>query len=443
MLQNMKRLSCLVTVLICLLAFGSAAALEDGDGQVFALVLDGEVTPAMASYVQAAVSDAHTAQATGLLIEISTLGGRLDAALQVRDTLLQTPLPVVIWVRDRASSAGALIALASDTLIMAPGSHIGSAKPIPDDPKTIAFVRGEFKATAEKTGRDPRVAEAMVDETVDLPGWTTAGQILDLTAQEAVETGLAAAVLGSQQAVLTHMGWQAAALQPVSLGLLGKLAQFLTRFEVSALLLSLGIMALIAEWFTPGFGVAGVSGLVLLALYVASGLLAGNAHLWAATFFLVGLVFLIVELFVPGFGFWGITGGLLVAIGVVFSAPTVSQGLFALSLALLAGSLTLVALLRFFGRSRWTRRLVLTQAQSREAGYQLARPGSLDGLVGRSGHCLTPMRPAGTIEVDGRRFDAISQGDYLPAGQKIRVLTASGLRVVVTAHKEEHKTHDM
>ena len=177
-----------LTILLLAISISGWVVAEAETAQaVYIVPVEGEITPAMAAFLESRLTEASRNNAIGVIIEISTLGGRVDSAIQMRDAIIASEVPVVVYIANRAISAGALISIASDTIVMAPGSHIGAAEPVPNEPKALAYVSGEFRTTAELTGRDPQVAMAMVDKTIEIAGLIGAGEILDLTANEALE----------------------------------------------------------------------------------------------------------------------------------------------------------------------------------------------------------------------------------------------------------------
>ncbi|MDD3931413.1 MAG: NfeD family protein [Eubacteriales bacterium] len=429
----MVRLLFLIGAFIFLLP--SAAVFGQSEaGDVYVIAVDGEITPAMASFLIRQIDDANEADASGILLEISTLGGRVDSALAMRDRMFSSQVPVAVLINDRAISAGALISIASETILMTPGSHMGAAKPQPDDPKTVAFVSGEFRTTAEKNGRDPQIAVAMVDESVAIDGLVAEGEILDLTASQALDTGYADALIADRTEALAFLGWDSASVVERTMDFRFRIAQFLTSYEVASLLLSLGMIALIAEFYTQGFGFAGIFGILCFVLYFSSGFIAGYTDFWAAVIFLIGLILMIIEVIVPGFGVFGITGLIAMAVGIVLSAPTPQQGIFSLMIALLVATLSIPLFLKIFGKSRLVQRLVLSHSETVNAGYVHTAPRLKDlYVVGQTGVALTPMRPAGSIQIDHQRIDAITQGEFIASGTPVKVVATSGSKVIVEA----------
>lgn len=182
----------LVVVFVSLLVAGALAQSPGtAPGVVWVIPVEGTIEPGLSEFVLRALRDARQAGAALILLEINSFGGRVDAATEIRDAIFASPVPTAAFVADRAISAGALIALATERIVMKPGATFGAAQPQPLDEKTLSYVRAEFEATAEGRGRDPLIAAAMVDASVVVEGLSGPGQILTLTAASALARGYA------------------------------------------------------------------------------------------------------------------------------------------------------------------------------------------------------------------------------------------------------------
>ncbi len=422
-------------VFLVLLALPLTTRAEEQDlPTVYAITIDGEITPAMAAFMEGQLERAAAEAAAGVILEIRTLGGRVDAAIDMRDAILASTVPVVVYIENRAISAGALIAIASDTIIMAPGSHIGAAEPVPNEPKALAYVSGEFKTTAEKSGRDPQIALAMVDASVEIEGLVATGAILDMTASEAQQYGYADHLVRGRQEVLAYMGWSNARVIEAAPDFRQRVAQFLTSYEVASILLSLGMLGILIELYTPGFGAPGIVGILCIVLYFAGGLLAGSTDWWAAVIFFTGLVLVGIEIAVPGFGIFGVSGLIALLVGVVLAAPTPRQGIGVLAIALAVTLIAIPVLIKVFGHSRLVKRLVLSSAETVEAGYTHG-PRERTDLHGKVGMTQTVLRPAGSVIIDGIRVDAIADGVFIEKDTPVRVVRVDGTKVIVMEEK--------
>jgi membrane-bound serine protease (ClpP class) len=319
-------------LIIGLVASGTAAAQDekpDDVGPVYVIAVTGVIDLGIAPYLERALNLAAQAGAVGAIIEIDTPGGRLDAVIQMRDSLLNAKVPTIAFVNTTAFSAGALVAIASEQIYMAPGAVMGAATPVMGgtgevaDEKTVSAVRGLFKSTAERFGRDPLVAAAMVDVSIEIPGVVAEGELLTLTVNEAIEVGYTEGVAANRAALLEQLGWLDAEVVEVSQSLAESLVRLITGSVLSGLLLILGFILIIGDFVTEGFGLGAALGVLVLAVYFWGHLLAGLAGWEDVALVILGIVLVAVELFVlPGFGIAGIAGFLAIAAGAFLSMTT-------------------------------------------------------------------------------------------------------------------------
>jgi membrane-bound serine protease (ClpP class) len=296
---------------------------------VYVISVTGVIDLGLAPYMQRALDLAADAGALGVIIEIDTPGGRLDAVIQMRDSLLNAKVPTVAFIDTTAFSAGALVAIASERIFMAPGAVIGAATPVIGgtgevaDEKTISAVRGLFKSTAERFGRDPLVAAAMVDVTIEIPGVVADGELLTLTVNEALEVGYSDGVVADRTELLSQLGWAQAEIVEVSESLAESLVRLITGSVIAGLLLLLGFILIIGDFVTEGFGLGAALGVAVLGLYFWGHLLAGLAGWEDVALVILGIALVAVKLFVlPGFGVAGIAGFLAIAAGAFLSMTT-------------------------------------------------------------------------------------------------------------------------
>jgi membrane-bound serine protease (ClpP class) len=444
-----------VVVLVGLVAFGlvaevagQAAPAPTAHPVVYVLPIHGVVDLGLAPFVQRVLDEAAKARAAAVILEVNTFGGRVDAAVVIRDALLRARVPTVAYVDKRAISAGALIALAAERIAMADGGTIGAATPVeigasggsaqPVAEKTVSYVRKEFRATAEIRKRPARLAEAMVDADVEIPGLNAKGKLLTLTTEEALRHGIADFRAASVAAVLTTLGYDGAEIRRVTPAGAETLVRFLTQPLVSSLLTTIGILGIILELRTPGFGVPGVLGMVSLGLFFWGHWLVRLAGWEEILLVAGGLVLLTVEIFVtPGFGLAGtlglvaLVGGLglsLVGSGATWEVILGAAGQVVLSL-LLAIAVSL-AMLRFLPRLPFGRRLVLDTELGAGEGSTSATAADLMWL-GKRGTAASTLRPSGIATFEGDRVDVVSDGEFIEAGDPVTVIKVDGNRIVV------------
>ncbi len=428
-----------------LLLFGALLLPIAATGQTRAIVyripVTGTVEMGLAPFVERSLREAADAGAAAAVLDIDTPGGRIDAAEQIAKVASEARIPTYAFVNRRAFSAGAMIALATERIFMRPGAVIGAATPITGDghkasEKMVSAMRSEFRALAEARGRDPRIAEAMVDEEVSIPGIVPRGKLLSLSAEEAVRIGYATRATG-WDAVVAQIAPARARTVSTRPNWAERTVRFLTDPLVAPFLLSLGFLGLLVEVKTPAFGLAGLAGLGSLALFFGSHLIIGLAG-WEVVILLVaGLVLLGLEAFViPGFGVAGMLGITAVVasifLSLIGSLPTSAD--YATAIGVMGAAVVIFLfvawqLLQRLPDDRRARHLLLQTSTSREQGF--VSSVSRDDLVGSDGVALTDLRPAGTATFGDERVDVVSDGGWVSAGTRVRVLRAEGYRHVV------------
>jgi membrane-bound serine protease (ClpP class) len=422
------------------------AAAQQATPAVYVISIQGMIDLGLAPFLSRTIREAEDTGAAAVLLNINTFGGRVDAAVAMRDTLLNAKVRTIAFVNQRAISAGALIALAADTLIMTKGGTIGAATPVivgsgetqPADEKSVSYVRKEFRATAEARKRPPEFAEAMVDADVEIGGVIAQGKLLTLTASEALEHQVAELIAATVQTALEAAGIPSAELRHARQTWAETLVRFLTHPVLSSLLLTVGLLGLLVEIRTPGFAVPGAVGLISLGLFFWGHWIVQLAGWEELLLISIGVLLLVLEVFViPGVTVAGIGGvvalvaGLgmtLVGAGATVSVVMSALGRVAVSILLaMVGALTLV---RMLPRVPFGRRLVLETGMAAEQGYVSAAESDRR-WVGRTGTALSPLRPAGIADIEGSRLDVVSDGDFIAAGSAIDVTRVDGNRIVV------------
>jgi membrane-bound serine protease (ClpP class) len=434
----------LAAAVACLAAQAAPAAAQSaGAGLVYRVPVTGVIELGLAPFIERSIAEATEAGAHAVILDIDTPGGRVDAAERIADAVRDTEMPVYALVNRRAFSAGALISLATRQIFMLPGSVVGAATPVDGTgtkapEKIVSAMRSEMRALAEERGLDPRVAEAMVDEDIELEGVTVAGSLLTLTTAEAVGLGYAVEVATFDD-LLETIGAGGAEVHTMGVNWAEQIVRFLSHPVVAPFLLSIGFLGLIIEIKTPGFGVGGAVGIAALSAFFGSHLILGLAGWEDVLIFGVGAVLLALEIFlIPGFGIAGllgmagVIGGLFLSLlGGYPTVPEMAQAGGVITTALLVVIITGWALLRRLpGSHRLARRgIFLLSRTTRDTGYtsQTMRPE----LVGVEGVALTDLRPTGVGLFGDEHVDVVSDSGWVEEGTPIRILASEGYRHVV------------
>lgn len=433
-------------IMLGLLAFAavpfllSAPAVQETT--IVRIPVTGTIELGLAPFIARSLREAEELGASAVILDIDTPGGRIDAAWEIIDDIRDSEVPVYAYVNRRALSAGAMIALAAERLYMRPGSTIGAATPVDGQgtkasEKMVSAMRSEFRALAEERGFDPRIGEAMVDEAVEVSGVVAAGQLLTLTTAEAIELGVATGVVDDYPALLVAADLGAGRTIDMRTNWAEAIVRFLTNPVIAPFLLSLGFLGLIIEIKTPTFGVAGGVGVLCLAGFFGARWIVHLAGMEELILLGAGVALLAAEvLIIPGVGIAGVLGTIAilgsVTLSMIGSFPSMNEVISAVGVvafSILVVGILAFALIRHLPYSRSMKGVLLQDSTSRETGY-ISAPDRQD-LIGKIGLTTTDLRPSGTAEFGDERIDVVTEGPFLEAGVRVKILNAEGYRHVV------------
>jgi membrane-bound serine protease (ClpP class) len=458
-----------------LLAVGNGHA-QDAPAVVVAPI-QGEIDLGIAPFLDRILTDAEAEGAAAVLLEIDTPGGRLDAVLEMRQSLLASPVRSIAFIDATALSAGALVALASEEIHVVPGGIMGAATPVDAatgataDAKVVSAVRSIFRATAQERDRDPVVAEAMVDPAVEIEGLVAEGELLTLDDRQMLEVGYADSVVDTRDRLLADLGLADLPIVEVEPSLAERLVRLLTSSLLAPLLLTVGVWLLVGDLLSGGVGIGASVGLVLLGAFFYGHLLAGLSGWEDLLLVTIGVILLLVEVFVlPGVGIAGILGvlallggGVLAMVNRDLDLVPVGQLLAVagrVTLTFLVVSVVIITVIALLARrgggegfrlgtermqggsrpvtSRWLRwfgssEVLAPDGESAADAPPRGRPDPLPrgALLGRQGIALSDLRPAGVARIDGHRIDVVTDGEWLAAGDPVTVISDEGYRRVV------------
>lgn len=410
-----------------------------------------EIGPPAWRNTQKALDEAEKMGADYVLIHMNTYGGLVDMADSIRTRLLNAKPTVLVFIDNNAASAGALIAIACDSIYMRKSASIGAAtvvnqtgEVVPD--KYQSYMRATMRATAESTGRDPKIAEAMVDPSVYIEGIIDSGKVLTFTSSEAQKHGFCNGEAENIAEVLQLAGVDNYEIVKQELTATDKAINWLINPAISSILVLIIIGGIYFELQTPGVGFPLAASVLAAILYFAPLYLEGLAANWEILLFFVGAILLLVEIFViPGFGVAGISGIALILFSLVssllqnegfdFEVPQSGAGLSvvqALATVLIPFGL-LITFLLFFGQNLLQmaafKRLALQSTQDADAGYVVA--DQQNHLVGETGLALTDLRPSGKVQIAGRPYDAKATTGWIDKGTTVRIVAQERFELVV------------
>jgi membrane-bound serine protease (ClpP class) len=497
-------LSTLVLVLCCALvrpAVPSAPSVQVGAspaGPVRAapgatwIVIEGQLGRDTQSLLRRAIDGAR-ARGDALVLELDTPGGSVELMWKLSRAIFAAReddgLTVVAWVHPRALSAGALLAMSCDSLLMSSDARIGSSLPIlvsptgvaPVDEKQLSDARTGFRSVAERTGRPTALAEGMVDpglevrwvevdgfpEIVSGDQWdglradgrevrllqviAGEGQLVSLTTDEALRYRLATDRAEDEGEVLSHLGlYDGAAVERIEPTSAEELASLLD--SLAPFLLVIGVALIWVELQTPGLGVPALLAAACFAALLLGRYLTGLAGLEHFVVIGLGLVLIAVEFFfLPGSLWAGISGALLVLAGLIWSQlgpglpfaheldrQLALEAAYTTALWFGAGLLLALVMSYFLPRTPLYSRLALAPTpRSGDFGSAVeGGPEALRAQLGRLGQAVTALRPVGRVTLDGddlQEHEAMAIDGSWPARTRVRVVAAEGGRLRVEA----------
>jgi membrane-bound serine protease (ClpP class) len=411
------------------------------------LRLEGMIDPGVAAFVERTIADAQEAKASAIVFEIDTFGGRVDAATVIRDAILDAEPLTIAFINKRAISAGALISLACDRIVMTQAATMGATTPVDmsgekASDKVTSYMRAEMRATAERTGRDVQIAEAMVDERVDIPGLSAqAGRPATLTTEQALSFKMADETAETLGEVLKIYDQGDARVVEMELNWAEHTVRFLTHPVITSILLAVAMFGLIAEVRAPGWGLGGTLALIALGLFFGSHLILRLAQWQELLLFVAGLALLLAEIFfIPGFGVAGVLGIVLMLASLVitqlgdfrlWSAAELAAVVFRLAASMIAAVALSFVFMRALPRFAAFNRLILDSQTRASEGYVSAATERDAERVGRRGIALSTLRPAGVGLFDGQRLDVITDGEFIEEQTPIQIVEARGSRILV------------
>ena len=417
-------------VIFSLIALNTYANETD---EVYLVSITGTIDLGLSSYVKRALEEAVLNKAKAVILEIDTFGGRVDAATQIRDKIMSLNIPSVAYVKNRAWSAGALIALSAEYILIDKSASIGAAEPRPADEKNISALRAEFTSTALSRGRSEDIAAAMVDKDVEINGIIEKDKILTLNAEQAIKLNFVDGIYSNIEEVLNFLNLKDAKIVYIYPNWAENISRFVTNPVVSPLLLSIGFLGLIIEFWTLGWGIAGSIGIISLSLFFGGHIIVGLAGFETIILFVIGLLLLLAEIFfIPGFGLAGIGGIAAILASIFLTFGNIMQATYSILIALCVSVIGFFLLIKYIPSTRTWRKFVLSTEQKKELGYTVGTR-DLKRLTGEKGITITALRPSGIAEVNGKKLDALTRGEYVDANTKIKVISIEGNKIVVEA----------
>ena len=458
----MKRITVTVTLLL-LIAFAASTGMKAQSGPdtttlVYKVKIDKMIAAPLWRSVKKSFVEADSLDADFMLLHMNTYGGQVDIADSMRTLILNHRIPVLVFIDNQAISAGALIAIAADSIYMRPGASIGAATVVDQTGQKMhdkyqSFMRGMMRATAEAHGkkpvvkdgdttwvwhRDPEIAQAMVDPSIVLKSIVDTGQVLTFTALEAIKYGFSEGEAENIEQVMEMAGIKNYNIKELKLSAVDKLIMLLVNPAVSGLLIILIIGGIYFELQSPGVGFPLAAAAVAALLYFAPMYLEGAAENWHLIIFILGIILVLLEIFAfPGFGVTGVLGVIGIVTGLAFvmidkivfrfgpSTDGVREVLAAFAIVVLATFISFFLSLwlsrKLFAPNRLFGSLALETSVNQADGFVSFDKVKLHSLVGSSGTAHTVLRPSGKVMIDGDVWPAVAETGFIARGAAITV----------------------
>ena len=401
------------------------------------------IDPRTNRYTKLLLEEGKKNQYDIIIIEMDTYGGAVNDADDIRTRILDYDKPIYVWVNKDAASAGALISIACDSIYMSSGASIGAATVVTGDgeqapDKYQSYMRSIMRSTAEAKGRDPKIAEGMVDEDLQVDSVSQEGKVITFSTNEAIKFGFCDAELNSVEEILERQNIEDYEISKFSLSSTENIISLFLNPFVSGILLLLIFGGLYFELQTPGIGFPIIASITALLLYLIPYYLNGVAENWEIILLFFGIILIAVEVFIiPGFGVFGLLG-LFTSISSLILIMlnndlfdftfVVSSDIVSASLSVLI-SIFLLGILILFGGIKLTdtdafKKIALEETQDSKKGYISNKyPKEIVGKIGKS---FTVLRPSGKVIINDSIYDATSSDGFVEKNSKIKVVSNEG-----------------
>lgn len=445
---TLKKKFCYLTIatgiFLCSFSFAS-----DSTKIIFQFDINTEIMPGTARFVSNAIDKALAMKADYILIHLNTYGGMLDAGDSIRTKLLNCPITSIVFIDNNAASAGALISIACNKIYMRSGANIGAATVVTMDAQALpdkyqSYMRSMMRATAEKRGRNPKIAEAMVDPRTYIPGVNDSGKVLTFTTSEAIKNGYCDGQAESVNELLQKEKLEEYTLFSHRPSFIERIISWLMHPAVSGVLILIIMGGVYFELQTPGIGFPLFAAIGAAILYFAPLYLQGLAENWEILLVVIGFILLAVEiLFIPGFGVPGIAGIISIVLGFTFSMVGNEGFDFSMSgpdrilssLAVVLSSMVISIILFFtLGKSilKTSRfnKLVLQDTMQATSGYVSSEMSTIV-KPGEKAISMTSLRPSGKIMINGNVYSANAESGFIERDKEVLITEVDGMRIVV------------
>lgn len=402
--------------------------------KIFVIKLDQEVNMGSYNHLKDSLKKAREGEYDLVVIEVDTLGGRIDAAEKMSNEIRRAGIKTVAFVNNKAESAGVLLSISAKDIYMAPGGTIGSAETIPKTEKILSYWVSLLKSVAEDTGKDPELVAAMADSDIVIKGLKEKGKLLNLTSQKAMELKFSKGTVSSRDELYSKLKISDYEETVAERGARSSFISFISSPNIMPLFLTLGFFGVLVEVITPGFGLGGFLGILGFSLFFGGAYLEGNGSMLSIGIFILGIILLLIEVMIPGFGVFGIAGIGAIFGSIVMVTDSLAQAAVYTVVALGISFGAIYIFMKKVGLKKMENTVFLASKLDKEAGFQTSKEKT--ELMGLMGITKSYMRPSGKIELDGLVYDAITEGEFIEVGKTVTVIRVEGSKIIVRQDKE-------
>ena len=432
---------------------------------IYKIDLKQEVNSTSWLFIQEGIKNAHKESADFIILDMNTYGGMVVFADSIRTLLLKTEIPTIAYINNNAASAGALIAIACDSIYMKKGANMGAVtvvnqtgEKMPD--KYQSYMRATIRSTAEAHGRDtihingrdslvwrrdPNIAQAMVDEKVVVEGISKDNEVLTFTAEEALKNNYCEGIADNiDELVVNNLRVEEYVIKSYEPTLKDRIMGFLLSPALHSILIMVMVLGIYYEIKSPGIGFPSFAAIVAAILYFAPLYFEGLAQNWEIILFVFGVILIIAEVFfIPGFGVAGISGIILMSAMLILalvnndwfdfdsvSDAVLSRSILTVSVGLILSFIGILVLLHFMGITNILRWTSLNKVMSAEEGF-IGVSQTESGLIGKEGYAQTMLRPVGKVSIDNEQYNAVACIGYIERGDKVKVIRYENAQIYV------------
>lgn len=428
-MKNKRKYFLLMAFIVFILINSLSFAEIDDKGDIYIIPIEGDITSASYKFLEKNINEIKLKKPSAIIFEIDTYGGLIDEAINIKDLIIELDIPNIAYINNKAESAGVLISIAAERLVMSKTATIGSAETIPSTEKILSMWRSVLRDTAQYRGIESLIIESMADKDIEIEGLVPKGKLLNLTSKEALKYGVSDFSSNSYEEIIEKFNLGNGKIIKIEETMPIKLSKYISNPYLSSMLLTLGFAGIVSEILTAGFGIGTSISVLAFGLYFGGNMMAGYADLTTLSIFITGIILIFIELIVPGFGLPGISGIILITVGIVLAASSFALSALSITIATLVTIILVYLLFKLGFKNKSLKKIILDDKLDTEGNFLSS--DSKDEYSNKEGFALTALRPTGYAEIEGEKVEVISDDGYINGEERIRVVRVEGSRIFV------------